>query len=169
MGIKIPLVGKRFGRLVVIKEYPRTRPRRFPCLCRCDCGVVCRVMGAELRIGDTKSCGCLRREVTGRRFTTHGEAGKIPSNRTPEYRAWQEMKRRCYLTTNKRYGDWGGRGIRVCDEWLNNFPAFLAHVGRRPSKTHSLDRIENDGHYEPGNVRWATLEEQRRNRRSTAR
>ncbi len=82
-----------------------------------------------------------------------------------EYSAWSMAKQRCGNPRHPRFADWGGRGIRVCDEWLHDFPAFLAHIGPRPGPEFSLDRIDNDGDYEPGNVRWATRVEQRRNRR----
>src|SRR5689334_34521 len=90
---------------------------------------------------------------------THGHSG------TPEHRAWCGMKMRCYYRKWEGYPDYGGRGIRVCDEWLNDFPAFLTHIGPRPSSSHSLDRINSDGNYEPGNVRWAVPVEQMNNRR----
>jgi hypothetical protein len=87
-----------------------------------------------------------------------------PTRCTPEYTAWREMKRRCY-TPGRYFKDYGGRGIRVCPEWVNDFQAFFEHVGRRPSPEHSLDRKNNEGHYEPGNVRWATKAEQSHNTR----
>lgn len=89
----------------------------------------------------------------------HGMSG------TPEYKAWIDAKRRCYKKTARRYRDWGGRGIRMCEEWLHDFNAFYNYIGPRPSSEHSLDRIDNNKNYEPGNVRWATYEEQSRNQR----
>lgn len=85
----------------------------------------------------------------------------------PEYLAWREMKVRCYRETNVQFEDYGGRGISVCREWRDSFLAFFNHIGPRPSHGHSLDRIDNDGNYEPGNVRWATKVEQRANRRDS--
>lgn len=88
------------------------------------------------------------------------------ARRSPEYTAWNFMIGRCYRPRNHRYAWYGGRGIRVCDRWRTSFEAFLADVGPRPTPRHSLDRIDNDGDYEPGNVRWATSFEQSRNRRN---
>lgn len=87
--------------------------------------------------------------------------------KTPEYTAWESMIRRCHSSGWKRYADYGGRGIRVCDRWRSSFVAFYESIGPRPSALHSLDRIDNDGHYEPSNVRWATRAQQMRNRRNT--
>jgi hypothetical protein len=96
---------------------------------------------------------------------THGDArdGQV----APEYRAWAEMKARCYRRTHAHYACYGGRGIRVCDVWRESYEAFLGDVGRRPARGYSLDRLDNNGHYEPGNCRWATQIEQVRNRRCT--
>jgi hypothetical protein len=91
---------------------------------------------------------------------THGACG------TPEYRAWASAKERCACETHTSWANYGGRGIRMCAEWLTDFPAFLAEVGQRPTPQHSLGRIDNDGHYEPGNVRWETERQQRRNKRN---
>lgn len=94
--------------------------------------------------------------------TTHGESHQ----RTPEYEAWKKMKQRCYNSKNKDYILYGFRGIFVCDEWIDNYSAFLAYIGRRPSSLHSLDRIESDGNYEPGNVQWSLPDIQGKNRRN---
>lgn len=97
-------------------------------------------------------------EVSGK--PTHGQSYK------PEYRAWQTMRLRCTVPTNPAYADYGGRGIRVCDRWLNSVTAFIEDMGPKPSPLHELDRENNDGHYEPGNCRWATRKVNDRNRRS---
>lgn len=152
-------VGTVFGRWTVLAPAKRDKHGRKRFLCRCDCGVEKLVAGTYLRHGKSQSCGCLQRERAPGAPIKHGMAG------TPEYRAWQQMRQRC---SNRRHVEWrnyGGRGICVCKEWDQSFQAFYEHVGPRPSSQHSLDRIDNDGNYEPGNVRWATASEQRRNQR----
>lgn len=154
--------GDRFGRLVVVREMPRAGARRVM-ECLCDCGTRKAVKVGLLRKG-TQSCGCFRSEKTaerGRAFRTHGEA----ANRTPEYAAWQSMIRRCTGVNGPKYHLYGGRGISVCDRWRDSYEAFLADVGRRPGSGYSLDRIDANGNYEPGNVRWADIYTQNRNRR----
>jgi hypothetical protein len=100
----------------------------------------------------------------------HGERGAdLRAKSQPEYKAWDSMKQRCTNPNDKAWRWYGGRGITVCEEWANDFQAFLAHIGRRPSDKHSIDRIDGDKGYEPGNVRWATWEEQARNRSNTSR
>lgn len=158
------IIGLRSGRLLVIGNIDDgTRNRRV--LCRCDCGIIKPVIATEIRRGSTRSCGCLSRDLLRLRCTKHGEGPRVTGHRTPEYLAWQEMKRRCYTPGRPGYQNYGGRGIKVCDEWRDDFMAFIAHVGRRPSDCHSLDRIDVNGNYEPGNMRWATYHEQRMNQR----
>jgi hypothetical protein len=109
-----------------------------------------------MRSGNTKSCGCLAADVR----TKNGQTSM------PEYRHWRSMIKRCSAPPSwKDYHSYGGRGIRVCQEWLDSFEAFAAHIGPRPSPRHSVDRIDNDRGYEPGNVRWATHSQQLRNTR----
>jgi hypothetical protein len=113
--------------------------------------------------GRQKSCGCLKREMVAAKNLIHGHS--IGKKTTPEFRAWCSMKGRCYVETNEKYPIYGGRGIRVHEDWINDFQAFYDHVGPKPEARYSLDRIDVNGNYEPGNVRWATPSEQRLNQR----
>jgi hypothetical protein len=151
---KIKLAGQTFGRWTVVAEAGRNKQGHVLWLCKCECGTEKSVSGLYLR-GGGKSCGCLQ--------TKHGESGL---QRTPEYSAWVGMKTRCTNPKCEFWKDYGERGIRVCKRWLNSFENFLADVGRRTSPLHSLDRFpDNNGDYEPSNVRWATGSEQQHNRR----
>lgn len=157
----IDLIGHVFGRLTVIAAAPKAVGRAGAVwACRCECGRVRQVDASSLkrRRRPTRSCGCLAQEITGDMARRHG------GHDTPEYHAWHAMKQRCYLPTLKMYPRYGGRGITVCDRWRDSFPNFLADMGTRPTSGHSLDRINNDGHYEPSNCRWATIYQQNQNR-----
>jgi len=152
------LTDKVFGRLTVL-GYSKTIEKRAYWNCLCSCGNTTEVQAQQLTCDKTKSCGCLNVEKIVSRSTKHGQSV------TPEYKAYFAMKNRCYNEKSEQYKDWGGRGIKVCDRWLESFENFLADMGARPSKNHSIDRKDVNGNYEPSNCRWATKLEQGENRR----
>ncbi|HNB01941.1 MAG TPA: hypothetical protein PLK61_09060 [Nitrosomonas sp.] len=164
------LIGQKFNRLIVIEFAGRSKYGASKYKCRCECGNEKIILANSLKSGNTKSCGCLAVEtgkikgkINGLKRRIHGQA--VTSKETKEYKAWQNMKDRCYNVNYKGYKHYGRRGIRVCDKWLNNFETFFNDVGKAPSSNYSLDRINNDGNYEPGNVKWSTSFEQNQNRR----
>lgn len=131
--------------------------------CQCDCGNLGIFTLAKLRHGWTRSCGCLKVEKS----TKHGISKRYDLPEWKVYSAWNDMKNRCGNPKVKSYADYGGRGIKVHPLWKGDFAAFFADVGMPPSKSHSLGRIDNDGDYEPGNVKWQTAAVQMRNTRRT--
>lgn len=155
---RLDLTGQRFGRLTVVGYSHTNRNRKSVWNCHCDCGNDCQVAGERL-VRLTRSCGCLIRETTASRNTTHGQ------RRSKEYGSWRAMKERCHNQNSEKFADYGGRGITVCDRWRYSFEAFLSDMGDKPSPRHTIDRIDNDRGYEPGNCRWATPSEQRLNQR----
>jgi hypothetical protein len=159
---RINWTGKRVGRLIVLERAGK-RTGQYPTWmwkCLCDCGNETVTTSDSLRSGKTFSCGCRHRENVLSR-ATHNLSG------SSEYRIWTQIKRRCDCPNFHSYASYGGRGITMCRRWRRSFKAFLTDVGNRPSQQHSIDRYpDNDGNYEPGNVRWATVKQQNRNRRS---
>lgn len=165
MGVKkgparIDCANKRFGQWTVLDCLGPDKHRQIKWRCKCDCGTVSEVTGKSLKDGRSKSC---RRCMNVR----HGHAAN--SAHSLEYRVWHNMKKRCYTPSSTGYAYYGGRGIGVCTEWRNSFEAFLSFVGKRPSADHEIDRIDSNGDYEPGNVRWTTRLGNMRNRRISKR
>lgn len=154
------LVGETFGRLTVL-ELHQVKPVKW--LCSCACGGVSVVQSSKLRSGRTASCGCLAKETTAARNFKHGHT--TGGLFTGEYHSWASMLTRCFNANTDSYRHYGGRGITVCDRWRESFENFLADMGPR-SAGMSLDRIDVNGNYEPGNCRWATDSEQRLNKRT---
>ena len=157
------LIGQRFGRLVVTGRAGTAVSRHASWGVRCDCGVVKTVESRSLRTGNTRSCGCLRVEMSSER-ALHGVS------ETPEYFALRDARRRCTNPSDRAFKDYGGRGIeyRLPTDIGEAVLLLVDVIGLRPSKSYSIDRIDNEGHYEIGNLRWATRHEQRQNQRGAA-
>lgn len=155
--------GNKYGRLLVISRAQVPNARNVMWHCKCDCGNMTIVAAANLG-KSTLSCGCLAKETArdllkDARYTlTHGRS------HTPEHDTWCKMQDRCGNPNNPKFHRYGGRGIKVCQRWLEDFRNFLADMGPKPSPKHSIERKNNDGDYEPDNCRWATNYEQSRNK-----
>jgi len=156
------LTGQRFGRLVVLRDTGERKSGNVVWRCRCDCGNEVNIKGGNLTSGNSISCGCYSRECTVERSTIHGMASR--KKRHPIYRTWVAMLRRCEDPNNNRYKYYGARGIKVCDEWHDAQVFIDWALANNWQKGLSIDRIDNDGNYEPGNCRWTTRKEQARNK-----
>lgn len=157
------LVGQKFGRLTVLERAENAKDGHARWKCRCDCGREVVVFGNSLIRGVTKSCGCLHDELTVQRSTKHGKC------HSKTYRLWAAIKTRCFNPNYKAYKHYGGRGITIYEPWRNDFAAFYDYVSKLEhfgEEGYTLDRKDNGGNYEPGNLQWATQKEQNRNQRT---
>lgn len=158
MSNKINRIGYRFNNLTVIEFLGSNEVsgrKRISWLCRCDCGKTIPVDSGKINY--TESCGCKTGDLISKFKTTHG------ATKTAEYKSWSHMKSRCYNPKDAKYKNYGERGITVCDRWLKSFEQFLSDMGKKPTKNHSIDRIDNNGNYELKNCRWGTSIEQMNN------
>lgn len=164
-GKYVDLTGQRFGRLEVVCMAHRGNSGQIQWNCRCECGGHTVVPTYHLKSGHTQSCGCFRREVA----VHNGKTAKHGMYGSKLYNVWHGIKQRCESPAHHSFDDYGGRGIGICTEWSNSFESFQAYVSQLPHFSedgYSLDRIDNSGNYEPGNVRWATVHEQANNKRN---
>ena len=169
MSKPLNLDGQKFGEWLVlsteIKLHGKTKPRTASfCTCKCTCGIIKEICAYDLKRGKSKMC---RSCATRKQNTNHKNNTKHNKSYTVEYKTWSDMKRRCYNEKIKNFSDYGGRGIKVCDRWLESFENFYEDMGKRPSIEFSIDRIDVNKDYSPENCRWADQKTQMRNRRNT--
>jgi hypothetical protein len=161
--IRKDLTGKQFGKLIVLKYLRSTIAGVSIWKCACECGKQVDVYYGNLTQGHSQSCGCFAIDIRKNKALKHGHL--INYKQSPEYSSWAHAKSRCCNLKNRDYKNYGGRGIKMCNSWLNSFSNFLLDMGKRPTADHSIDRINNDGNYTPTNCRWATKSIQMTNRR----
>lgn len=168
MKIHVPIpTNARFSRLTVLGYVERNHENRRQVKCRCDCGKIFVTLEKSIKSQRTKSCGCFHLETVRTKAITHGhKAGRHVSS---EYATWQCMKNRCLNPKAQGYKNYGGRGIKVCERWLNSFQNFISDMGLKPSTKHTIDRKNNNENYTPKNCRWATKFEQCNNTRKNVR
>jgi hypothetical protein len=168
---QVLIINNKYGDLTVLERVEshvqKSGQKKSVHLCVCECGNEVKVQTHRLKSGHTKTCGCKRVEFSraaGKKHFTHGDYKN--NKATDEWICWRAMKNRCYNKNHKDYKNWGAKGVIVCDRWLESYANFLTDMGRKPSKTHSIDRINPFGNYEPKNCRWATSKEQANNKRN---
>ncbi len=158
------LSGNKYGRAEVIRPYGKNKYGKTVFLCKCDCGKMFTTLGNSLQSGRTKSCGCLFLEKSNEKVMSLAKHNK---SNTRLYNIWHTMKQRCYYEKHKSFNIYGGRGIRMCQEWRNNFQAFYDWaISNGYAEDLTIDRVDINGDYEPSNCRWVTMKEQSNNKRN---
>ena len=151
-------VGQKFNKFTILEFNGKHKSGHLTALCKCDCGNIRTISLSDLKLNRSKSCGCIRKEAKQLFKKDHGMTN------TKEFKTWAGIKIRCYNKNYKSYNYYGGKGVTMCNRWLNSFRNFLEDMGFAPTNKHSIDRIDSNGNYEPNNCKWSTLIEQANNK-----